>query len=153
MQPDPTQTDFSSLGIAPKLLDILNRLKITSPTPIQSQSIPKAIEGNDLIGIAQTGTGKTFAYGLPMIQKLCQSTQSEKGLIVVPTRELAIQVNESLKRIGASMGLKTCVLIGEKTPENSCVSSRPIHILSSAPQAGSWIIWTAKPLALAKSAW
>lgn len=134
MQPDPTQTDFSSLGIAPKLLDILNRLKITSPTPIQSQSIPKAIEGNDLIGIAQTGTGKTFAYGLPMIQKLCQSTQSEKGLIVVPTRELAIQVNESLKRIGASMGLKTCVLIGgEDTRKQLRILKTNPHIVIGTP--------------------
>lgn len=92
---------FDNLGIAPKLLDILAKHKFTQPTPIQSQAIPSAIEGKDLMGIAQTGTGKTLAFGIPMIQRLAQSGGKSRGLIVLPTRELALQVNESLKKIGA----------------------------------------------------
>lgn len=116
MQPQPTTIDFSSLGIAPRILEVLNKHKLVSPTPIQAQSIPKALDGKDLIGIAQTGTGKTLAYGLPMIQKLCRDGLEDKGLVIVPTRELAFQVNESLRKIGTALGLKTCVLIGGEDP-------------------------------------
>ena len=78
--------------------EILDKLKFTIPTPIQHQSIPTALQGKDLMGIAQTGTGKTLAFGIPMIQRLA-STQGSKGLILLPTRELAVQVDESLNRL------------------------------------------------------
>ena len=107
-------TDFYRLGIAPKLLDILESLNFKTPTPIQAQSIPTAIEGKDLIGIAQTGTGKTLAFGIPMIQRIAQSVSGAggQGLIVVPTRELALQVSETLAKIGKPMGLNAAVVIG-----------------------------------------
>ncbi len=108
----PNENNFDNLGIAPKLLDILSKLKFTTPTPIQKQSIPSAITGKDLMGIAQTGTGKTMAFGIPMIQRLAQSGGKSRGLIVLPTRELALQVNDSLKKIGGPLGLKTAILIG-----------------------------------------
>lgn len=101
---------FSGLGIAPGLLDAIDRLKFTEPTPIQLRSIPPAIEGKDLIGVAQTGTGKTLAFGIPMIQRLAQV--KGQGLVVLPTRELAIQVDESLRAVGRAIGLRTAVLIG-----------------------------------------
>jgi ATP-dependent RNA helicase RhlE len=101
---------FDGLGIAPKILEILDKNKFVTPTPIQLQSIPLAIEGKDLMGIAQTGTGKTLAFGIPMIQRL--ATTKGKGLIILPTRELALQVDDSLNKIGRSLGLKTAVLIG-----------------------------------------
>ncbi|MEK7114995.1 MAG: DEAD/DEAH box helicase [Patescibacteria group bacterium] len=100
---------FYNLGIAPNILAILNRLNFTVPTPIQKNSIPSAIEGKDLIGIAQTGTGKTLAFGIPMIQS---ALNKKKGLVILPTRELALQVNEMIEKIGFSLGLKTAVLIG-----------------------------------------
>jgi ATP-dependent RNA helicase RhlE len=105
-----THNNFHGLGIAPKFLEILEKNNFKTPTPIQQQSIPIAIEGKDVIGIAQTGTGKTLAFGIPMLQRLAQ--HKGRGLVVVPTRELAIQVNESLKKIGHALGLKTAVLIG-----------------------------------------
>ncbi len=105
-----TQVDFSGLGIAPSLLDILTKHRFTTPTPIQRQSIPVAITGEDVVGIAQTGTGKTLAFGIPMIQRL--ATYKGRGLILVPTRELALQVEESLRRIGSEIGMRTAVLIG-----------------------------------------
>ncbi len=101
---------FDGLGIAPGLLAALDRLKFSTPTPIQEKSIPTALAGTDLIGIAQTGTGKTLAFGIPMIQRLAQI--KGQGLVVLPTRELAIQVDEALHKIGRGIGLRTAVLIG-----------------------------------------
>src|SRR3989338_10717284 len=104
------KASFEGLWIAPKLLDIIGKLNFTVPTPIQLQSIPIAIEGKDVMGIAQTGTGKTMAFGIPMLQRLAQL--KGKGLVILPTRELALQVNQSLQLIGKSLGLKTAVMIG-----------------------------------------
>jgi ATP-dependent RNA helicase RhlE len=100
---------FYGLGIAPNILAILDKHGFTVPTPIQEQSIPQSIEGKDLIGIAQTGTGKTLAFGIPMIQA---ALQRKYGLIVLPTRELALQVAETFQKIGGPLGIKTAVLIG-----------------------------------------
>lgn len=102
--------NFDSLGINPKLLESLKRLKISTPTPIQHQSIPLANEGKDMIGIAQTGTGKTLAFGLPMLQRLAGS--GKQGLVLLPTRELAMQVEETLLKVAGHLGLKTALLIG-----------------------------------------
>lgn len=101
---------FYGLGIAPKLLDILDTHKFTTPTPIQQKSIPIGIEGKDIIGIAQTGTGKTLAFGIPLIQRLAQTRG--QALVILPTRELALQVEETLHKIGSKIGLRTAVLIG-----------------------------------------
>lgn len=104
------QSGFSELGIAPTLLDILAKLQFAIPTPIQHQAIPVAMTGSDVIGIAQTGTGKTLAFGIPMIQRLAQF--KGRGLVILPTRELALQVEESLKTIGGAIGMRSTVLIG-----------------------------------------
>src|SRR5579864_1144193 len=103
------QSGFYGLGIAPNILGILDRLNFKIPTPIQEQSIPQAIEGKDLMGLAQTGTGKTLAFGIPMIQA---ALAGKKGLVVLPTRELAVQVQETLQKIGMPLGLRTALLIG-----------------------------------------
>ena len=100
---------FYNLGIAPNLLEVLHRLRFTVPTPIQQKCIPAAIEGKDLIGIAQTGTGKTLAFGVPMIQAALGGKQE---LVIVPTRELALQVNEVFHKVGTPLGIRTAVLIG-----------------------------------------
>ena len=101
---------FYGLGIAPKTLDILTRLTFTVPTPIQFKSIPIAIEGKDVVGVAQTGTGKTLAFAIPVVQRLSQPRG--KCLVLVPTRELAIQVEETFRKIAPAFGLRTAVLIG-----------------------------------------
>ena len=105
-----TNTSFYGLGIAPRILDILDRMKFTVPTPIQHKVIPIAIEDKDVIGVAQTGTGKTLAFAVPIIQRLSQ--RKGRALILVPTRELAIQVNEAFQNIAPSFGIKTAVIIG-----------------------------------------
>ncbi|MBU6447522.1 DEAD/DEAH box helicase [Patescibacteria group bacterium] len=123
---------FNGLGIAPKLMEIIDKLGFKSPTPIQKQSIPAAISGKDLIGIAQTGTGKTLAFGIPMLQRL--AITKAKGLVLVPTRELAVQVNESLKVLGRSLGLKTAVIIGGESMfrQLSALKQDP-HIIIATP--------------------
>ena len=123
---------FYGLGIAPKLLEILANLKFTVPTPIQERAIPVAIEGKDLIGIAQTGTGKTLAFGIPMIQRIAQTKSC--GLIILPTRELALQVDEALRKVGHTLWLKTAVLIGGAPmgPQLAALSRNP-HIIIGTP--------------------
>lgn len=101
---------FRGLGIAPGILEILEKLSFVTPTPIQEQSIPVAIEGKDLMGIAQTGTGKTLAFGVPLIQRMLQGRGI--GLIIAPTRELALQIDETIRKVGGPLGIKTAALIG-----------------------------------------
>ena len=128
----PKEASFEGLGIAPKLLEILAQLKFTTPTPIQFQSIPAGIEGKDVMGIAQTGTGKTMAFGIPMIQRLAQN--KGRGLVILPTRELALQVDEALQKIGRSLGLKTAVLIGGEAinRQHRALRQNP-HIIIGTP--------------------
>jgi len=90
-----TVLDFKGLGLSDKIMDFLNRSNLKIPTPIQHRSIPAGLEGKDLVGIAQTGTGKTLAFGLPLIQRLA-TTVKGRGLVLIPTREPAYQVNEVL---------------------------------------------------------
>ena len=125
-------SSFYGLGIAPALLEILDRLKFRVSTPIQNRAIPIAIEGKDLVGIAQTGTGKTLAFGIPMLQRLAQT--KKRGLVVLPTRELALQVEEFLRQVGKSLGLKTVVLIGGTSikPQLRDLKRNP-HILIGTP--------------------
>jgi len=104
-----TNVSFDGLGIAPKTLEVLDRLKFTHPTPIQYKAIPIAINGADIIGVAQTGTGKTLAFAIPVIQRLARKGQC---LVLVPTRELALQVNETFQKIAPLFGIKTVVIIG-----------------------------------------
>ena len=105
-----TGAGFYGLGIAPKLLSALDALKFETPTPIQHQAIPHATEGRDLVGIAQTGTGKTIAFAIPMIQRL--AANPGKGLVLTPTRELALQVSEVFRQFAPMMGISGCVIIG-----------------------------------------
>ena len=106
-----TNQGFGGLGISEEILSVLTKSNFNIPTPIQHKAIPVAIEGKDIVGIAQTGTGKSLAFGIPLIQRLMQ-LKDGRGLIILPTRELAAQINETLLKIGRGFGLKTAVLIG-----------------------------------------
>ena len=107
---------FYGLGIAPKILEVLEKMKFVKPTPIQHKAIPIAAEGKDIIGVAQTGTGKTLAFAIPVIQRLSQT--KGRCLVLVPTRELAIQVDETFQKIAPIFGLRTVVLIGGASMSN-----------------------------------
>ncbi|MBI5360307.1 MAG: DEAD/DEAH box helicase [Planctomycetes bacterium] len=122
IQQNQPNLNFFGLGIAPKFLEILAKKKFTIPTPIQVKAIPAAIEGKDIVGIAQTGTGKTLAFAIPMLQRLMQ--QKGRGLIIAPTRELAIQIEEHYRIFVHSCGIRTAVLIGGASMYNQIQALR-----------------------------
>ncbi|MHA7880690.1 MAG: DEAD/DEAH box helicase [Saccharospirillum sp.] len=92
-----TAPNFQQLGLDAAIVDTLNHLGYESPTPIQQQAIPALLEGRNVLGLAQTGTGKTAAFALPLLQRMNQQTQSPQTLVLCPTRELAIQVAEAFQ--------------------------------------------------------
>ncbi len=106
---------FSSLGLGPKLIQSTVDLGYTTPSPIQTAAIPHVLAGRDLIGIAQTGTGKTAAFVLPMLQLLANAPQHGRGpraLIVAPTRELALQIDENVRLLGKHVRLTCATIFG-----------------------------------------
>ena len=107
---------FDSLGLKPQILSALKEQGYTQPTPIQAQSIPVLLDGFDLLGTAQTGTGKTAAFTIPIIEHLLEAPnerkRSIKALVVTPTRELALQVAENAKRYSSGTSLRTAVIFG-----------------------------------------
>jgi len=114
-------TDFASLGLAPRLVERLTALGITEPTPIQTRAIPLALEGRDVMGLAQTGTGKTAAFGLPMVQLLQKSGKGKpaprtlRGLVLAPTRELAKQIFDNLAAYCEDSPMSTALIVGGKS--------------------------------------
>ena len=110
MNGQASHNTFYGLGIAPGILEVINRMKFTIPTPIQHKAIPIGVEGKDVLGIAQTGTGKTLAFGIPIVQRLAQGPG--RALILVPTRELALQVDETLRKLGQPFNCRSVILIG-----------------------------------------
>jgi ATP-dependent RNA helicase RhlE len=112
-----TDLNFSALGVAEPILRALKGENYSQPTPIQSKAIPALLAGRDLLGIAQTGTGKTAAFGLPLLQKLSighvpPRPREAKSLILAPTRELALQIEQSLRTYGRFLNLKIAVILG-----------------------------------------
>lgn len=111
-----TPLTFRDLGLIEPIIKTVNSKGYTKPTPIQSRAIPFILENRDVIAIAQTGTGKTAAFTLPLIQKLSRGSMvmgnSIKSLILVPTRELAIQVSESIKLYGKNLNVTSTVVYG-----------------------------------------
>jgi ATP-dependent RNA helicase RhlE len=126
---------FADLNLHPELLAALKKLGLTIPTPIQRDSIPVGMKGEDIIGIAQTGTGKTLAFGLPILHRFIQNGKRSRGraLVVLPTRELALQVEESLRKVGGRFGLRTAVLIGGAPvrPQQSELRANPDLIIAT----------------------
>ncbi|WP_114416522.1 DEAD/DEAH box helicase [Marinospirillum perlucidum] len=107
---------FSSLGLSAPILAALEKSGYTQPTPIQAQAIPAILEGEDVMAAAQTGTGKTAGFTLPLLERLHQGTTARsnqvRALILTPTRELAAQVSESVSTYGQGLGLKSTVVFG-----------------------------------------
>ena len=108
---------FADLGLAEPLLRALEAAKYTVPTPIQARTIPALLQGRDVLGIAQTGTGKTAAFALPVLQHLSASKEralpkSPRALVLAPTRELAVQIAKSFDTYGRGLGLRLGIVIG-----------------------------------------
>ncbi len=129
---EPPRSGFDGLGISRGLVHAIECLNFTQATPVQKQAIPIGIEGRDLIGIAQTGTGKTLAFGVPIVQRLNHS-QAGRALIVVPTRELALQVNVSIMPICRAYNMRTAVIIGglPMEPQHKALRQHPRVIIAT----------------------
>ncbi len=132
-------TDFEQLGLEDALLKAIAEEGYTSPTPIQTATIPSLLEGRDLLGCAQTGTGKTAAFALPMLQLLSKGRKKPaprcvRALVIAPTRELAAQINESFGAYGRHMALsRACVFGGVgKNPQEKALA-RGVDILTATP--------------------
>ena len=105
-------TTFADLGLSDQLLQALNDVGYDAPSPIQEQAIPYLLEGRDVMGQAQTGTGKTAAFGLPMIESVDPSDTEVQALVLTPTRELCIQVTQAIRAYGARKGIDPVAVFG-----------------------------------------
>ncbi|NLV21074.1 MAG: DEAD/DEAH box helicase, partial [Syntrophomonadaceae bacterium] len=119
---------FHELKIDPAIIAALSNMGFEEPTPIQEMTIPLAMMGRDLIGLAQTGTGKTAAYGIPLVDKCSAEIEQVQGLVIVPTRELAMQVAEELNKIGSQKKIRSLPIYGGQEME------RQIRALKNRPQ-------------------
>jgi ATP-dependent RNA helicase DeaD len=111
----PPKTSFSALGLPSQLLSVLDRLGHETPTPIQQESIPPLLQGRDVLGQAATGTGKTAAFALPLLSRLDRGARrpfETSVLVLVPTRELALQVSEAIRTYGAELGVAVVAVYG-----------------------------------------
>ena len=109
------KTTFNCLGLTDRIVQTLKKQQYAFPTPIQEKAIPLLIERNDLLGIAQTGTGKTAAFGLPILHHLSLEekrpvAKSTRALILAPTRELAVQIGDALKVYGRDIPLRLSLI-------------------------------------------
>jgi ATP-dependent RNA helicase RhlE len=132
-------TTFSQLNLNPKILSALEAKGYLTPTPIQAQAIPHLLEGKDLLGIAQTGTGKTAAFSLPILHNLAKGNVSVKSghvrtLILTPTRELASQIAENIELYGKDLGLRYAIMFGgvSERPQIAAMQ-RGVDILIATP--------------------
>ena len=135
-------TSFSELGLSPEILRAVTEAGYTTPTPIQAQAIPVVLAGLDVMGGAQTGTGKTAGFALPILQRLQPYANSSpsparhpvRALILAPTRELAIQVEEATKEYGKYTGLRsTCVFGGVDIKQQLAIVRAGVEILVATP--------------------
>ena len=100
---EPPAVTFADLGLGTAVLKSVREVGYETPSPIQAQTIPPLLEGHDLVGLAQTGTGKTAAFALPILERLEVGQKTPQALVLAPTRELALQVCEAFERYAAHM--------------------------------------------------
>jgi ATP-dependent RNA helicase RhlE len=127
-----SEASFSTLGLSSESLAALSRAGYRVPTPIQTRAIPPALAGKDVIGCAATGTGKTAAFVLPLVERLA-GKQGTRALVLAPTRELATQIDEYAARFGAARGVRTALLIGGVSigPQQSALHTRPQLLIAT----------------------
>lgn len=115
-------SSFNDFSLQPATRAVLTTMGITEPTPIQAQAIPALLAGNDVVGQSATGSGKTLAYGIPLVERLSREKRVVQALVLVPTRELAVQVNTVLSQLAVTKRLSTALLVGGR-PYGSQISA------------------------------
>jgi ATP-dependent RNA helicase DeaD len=127
-------SSFISLGISQPRVEVLTELGFTEPTPIQAQAIPHLLAGADVLGQAQTGTGKTAAFSLPILEKIDITQNTLQALVLAPTRELALQVGQAMRDLNARQGAKILTVYGGASIERQISSlQRGVHIIVGTP--------------------
>lgn len=127
---------FSNLGLRTEILRSIQKAGYTRPTPVQAAAIPKVMQGNDVIAIAQTGTGKTAAFVLPILHRISQSggEREIKALILAPTRELAVQIMENIRNYGQSLPIRVAAIYGGVEEEAQIKAlHKGVHIVVATP--------------------
>jgi ATP-dependent RNA helicase DDX47/RRP3 len=129
--PGPT---FRSLGLIDPLLEALEQVNYRTPTEIQIEALPHALQGRDIIGVASTGSGKTAAFALPILQKLWEEPKGLFACVLAPTRELAYQIAQQFESLGSAMGVRCVVIVGgtERVPQSVALAKKP-HIIVATP--------------------
>ncbi|MCJ1253185.1 ribosomal RNA processing protein [Lignoscripta atroalba] len=131
---DTAPKSFQDLGIIDSLCDACTALGYKAPTPIQNEAIPLALQGRDLIGLAETGSGKTAAFALPILQALMDKPQPLFGLVMAPTRELAYQISQAFEALGSLISVRCAVIVGgmDMVPQAIALGKKP-HIIVATP--------------------
>ncbi|KAH7127502.1 P-loop containing nucleoside triphosphate hydrolase protein [Dactylonectria macrodidyma] len=131
---DAPKKTFKDLGVVDALCEACDALGYKYPTPIQEKSIPTALQGRDIIGLAETGSGKTAAFALPVLQALLDKPQPLFGLVLAPTRELATQIGQAFEALGSLISLRCAVIVGglDMVPQSIALGKKP-HIIVATP--------------------
>ncbi|CAI6364077.1 unnamed protein product [Macrosiphum euphorbiae] len=131
---DQELVTFKDLGVTDVLCETCETLKWKTPTKIQKEAIPVALQGKDIIGLAETGSGKTGAFAIPILQALLENPQRYFALILTPTRELAFQISEQIEALGSSIGVKCAVIVGgmDMMAQSLMLAKKP-HIIIATP--------------------
>ncbi|XP_051141462.1 DEAD-box ATP-dependent RNA helicase 10-like [Andrographis paniculata] len=134
MAEEKEDRSFKDLGVNEQLAEACDVLGWKTPTKIQVESIPVALEGRDIIGLAQTGSGKTGAFAIPILQSLLETPQAFFACVLSPTRELAIQIAEQFEALGSGIGVKCAVLVGgvDMVQQSIALGKRP-HVVVATP--------------------
>lgn len=129
-----TTVTFKSLGLIDPLLEALEQMKFTTPTDIQAEALPHAFQGRDIIGVASTGSGKTAAFALPILQKLWEEPRGLFACVISPTRELAYQISQQFEALGSAMGVRCAVIVGgmDLMSQKVALAKKP-HVVVATP--------------------
>ncbi|KAI0093551.1 DEAD-domain-containing protein [Irpex rosettiformis] len=145
----PSRPSFKSFGLIDPLVEALEQMNFKQPTEIQAEALPHALQGRDIIGVASTGSGKTAAFALPILQKLWDDPRGLFACVMAPTRELAYQIGEQFEALGSAMGVRCCVITGG-TPElqQSIALAKKPHIVIATPGRLNWHLENTKGFSL-----
>lgn len=129
-----SQATFASLGVHPQICQAIDALKWKKPTAIQQKCIPLALQGKDVIGLAETGSGKTAAFAIPILQALWDDPRPLFACVLAPTRELALQITEQFELLGSTIGVRCATILGgvEMMPQAIALAKKP-HIVVASP--------------------